>query len=336
MRIFLTGATGFIGGALARRLLLLGHQVTCLVRSPEKAKPLQEAGARLAPGDITDTASLDAAMPGHDAVIHAAALYEIGPIDKEKMVFTNVEGTRRVLEACRRHKMKTVLYVSSVAAKGETGGAVVDETFEHKQVFTTWYEYTKWSAHQLARKLREGGLPLRIVMPGVVYGPGDTSSIGRYIKDWLSRTLPARLGEGSVYTFVYIDDVVDGIVRILDRGRDGEEYLLAGMPHLWGDLGREITALSGVRGPRMAMPALLGYGYAWVAETLGRWTGVKPLVTREGVRSVDDVCMAYDSGKAIRQLGWRPRGLAEGLRPTLESLGYRVRNPAPAPASNAS
>lgn len=321
MRIFMTGATGFIGGRLAARLLADGHQLDLLVRTPKKAAALEEAGASLVKGDITEPESFREVIGEADAVIHAAAIYEIGPVDRDFMRRVNVEGTRNVLEACRDAGVSTTVYVSTIAAKGDTQGEVGDETFEHKGNFCTWYEWTKWKAHQVAVQLREAGLPLRIAMPGAVYGPGDHSAVGQYIHDFVDRKLPARIGEDTINSFVYIDDVVDGLVRVLERGEDGEDYLLAGIPYSFRELNATLQKLTGVRPPGLSFPIWMADLYARGAEAVGRWTGKTPLVTREGVKMMDGITFAFSSIKAIEQLGWPPRELEEGLAATLAARG---------------
>ncbi len=325
MRIFLTGATGFIGGALANRCLAEGHELDLLVRTPAKAKDLEQKGARLHPGDVVDRESVLAAMKGADAVVHAAALYKLGPVDRVAMQRTNVEGTRHVLEAARDLGIPRIVYVSSVAAKGETSGEIADERFEHQGRYCSWYEWTKHKAHLLARELRHQGLPVRIVMPGVVYGPGDPSAIGRYIRDYVARRLPARIGEETIYSFVHVDDVVDGILRVIERGEDGEEYLLSGIPYSFKELHRILEELTGVRPPWFKLPIPVARVYAFGAEFLGRLTGIEPLVTQEGVTSMDSACFAFSSLKAIEELGWPPRDLPDGLRQTLQAEGRAVR-----------
>lgn len=316
----MTGATGFIGGVLARRLLDAGHELHLLVRTPSRAKALADAGAHLHEGDLTDGDSIRAGMAGCDLVVHAAAWYEIGPIDREFMTRVNVEGTRNVLEAARDLDVGTTVYVSTIASKGDTGGEVADESFEHRRNFTTWYEWTKWKAHEVAKELRQEGLRLRVVMPGVVYGPDDHSAVGQYIEDYVNRKLPARIGEDTVHSFVYVDDVADGIVRVIEDGKDGEEYLLCGYPYSYRELNATLRKLTGVKPPALAFPIWAAKIYARLSEAYGRLTGKKVLVTLEGIAMMDGVTYAFSPMKAIETLGWIPRELEPGLEETLRSI----------------
>lgn len=326
MKIFLTGATGFIGGRLAERLAQ-DHEVRALVRTPAKAGSLEALGVELVPGDLNDRAALARGMDGCDAVVHGAAMYVLGRVNPDVMEEVNVGGTRRVLEAAREAGIENVVYISSVAAKGDTGGVMADETFAHRQDFPSHYERTKFEAHQVADAMIAKGLPVKVVMPGVVYGPGDQSSIMQYLRDFVRRTLPARVGEETVYSFVHVDDVVDGIVRVLTRGKPAQSYLLAGFPHSFRELNLTLVELTGVRPPRFALPLWLARIYARVSDFVGHVLGRPVLVSREGVESVADRCYAFDSTRAIRDLGWAPRPLRAGLVPTLRSLGATVREP---------
>lgn len=328
MKIFLTGATGFIGGRIVDKLVP-EHEVCALVRTPARAGHLEKKGVRLQAGDLGDRAALEKGMEGCQAVIHGAAQYELGPVNREAMTRTNVTGTRRVLEAARKAGIDRIVHISSIAAKGDTGGEMATEEFQHQQDFPSHYERTKFEAHQLVDELRKEGLPVRVVMPGTVYGPGDQSSIMQYLRDFVKRKLPARFGEDTVMSFVHVDDVADGVLRVLFEGDAGKDYLLAGFPHSFGELNQLITSLTGIRPPRLRISAGMARTYAGMSETLGHLLGRKVLVTREGVAMMDSRCYAFDSSRAIRELQWRPRTLAEGLPPTLASLGVAVKERKP-------
>ena len=197
MKIFLTGATGFIGGAVALALQERGDEVRALVRNREKAQDLEAAGVALVPGGLSDVDTIASALKGCDAAIHNAAVYEVGIKKSEHpaMYAANVEGTENVLGAALRAKTPKVVYVSTVGAFGNTKGQVVDETYEHTgEGYTSYYEETKVLAHQAARRLiDEQGLPCVIVQPGGVYGPEDHSAIGDLIERFAKGKLPAMM-----------------------------------------------------------------------------------------------------------------------------------------------
>jgi len=179
VKVFVTGGTGFIGGHVVRRLRERGDDVVALVRNPEKGAALADAGCELVAGTLADREAIRAAMDGCDAVIHGAAIYEVGIPDSARrpMYEANVAGTENVLGAALEAGIPRVVYVSTVAAFGNTHGEVVDETYQHPgESFTSYYEQTKYEAHQIAKRLIAEGLPCVIVQPGGVYGPHDHSS----------------------------------------------------------------------------------------------------------------------------------------------------------------
>src|SRR5215212_7405434 len=162
MKAFITGATGFIGSRLAQRLRERGDEVVCLVRSPEKARDLETAGCTIVEGDLSDEAAIRSAVEGCDAVFHVAADYRVGIMaeKREKMRDTNVGGTTRVLDAAIAAGAKKIVYVSTVAVFGNTRGEVVDETYTHPgDEFTSYYEQTKWEAHNVAKDRITKGAP---------------------------------------------------------------------------------------------------------------------------------------------------------------------------------
>ena len=178
MKVFVTGGTGFIGEHVVRRLLERGDEVICLARNRDKGRRLESLGAEVAEGDLSDATAIKAGMEGADAVIHGAAVYEVGIPKSEHtaMYEANVLGTETVLRAALEQKVPRVVYISTVGAFGDTHGEVVDETYEHPgKSFTSYYEETKYQAHQVAKRLiADEGLPCVIVQPGVSTAPATT------------------------------------------------------------------------------------------------------------------------------------------------------------------
>ena len=194
MKVFVTGATGFIGGEVVRQLRDRGDEVVCLVRSPEKAGKLTEMGCELVAGDLGDGDAIRAGLEGCDALIHSAAMYEVGiPESQHQAMFdANVTGTERVLEAALAAKTPRIVHVSTCGIFGNTHGEVVDESYEHPgDEFTSYYEETKLESHRIAKRMiAEDGLPCIIVQPGGVYGPGDTSQVADLVDQLLAGKLP--------------------------------------------------------------------------------------------------------------------------------------------------
>lgn len=314
--MFLTGGTGFIGGEVARLLRARGDEVRALVRTPAKAAALQALGCELVPGDLRDEAALRDACTGCDAVVHAAAVYEVGvPASaRAALVEANVRGTERVLEAALAAGVRRAVYVSTVAVFGNTGGQVADEEWVRPAGlgFTSVYEQTKVEAHERAREIAERGLELVIVQPGVVYGPGDTSEVGGLFDRLLAGKLPLLPFPELGVTPVHRDDVAAGIVLALDKGTAGASYVLAGEPTTMGALVAELATAAGRRGPYGAVPTWLLKALAPAGAVVGPLMGFPPNL-RELIASSDGVTFWARADKARRELGWTSRPLAAGL-----------------------
>jgi dihydroflavonol-4-reductase len=222
MKVFLTGGTGFIGGEVARRLRARGDDVVALVRTPGKATALSAIGCTLVQGDVADAGAVRRGLDGADAAIHGAAIYEVGilPSRRPAMYEANVTGTRTVLSAALDAGTPKVVYVSTIAAFGDTKGAVVDETYEHPGRYTSYYDETKHLAHQEARRQIAAGLPLVVVQPGAVYGPGDHSVVGDLVHKLVKGRLPFVPFPAMGLNAVHRDDVADGILLVRPRRRD--------------------------------------------------------------------------------------------------------------------
>jgi dihydroflavonol-4-reductase len=316
VRVFLTGATGFIGGQVARLLRERGDEVHALVRSPAKAAALKDAGCVLVEGDLSDEDALRTALAGCDALVHGAAVYEIGvtPARAHDLVEANVRGTERMLGAALAVGLRRAVYVSTVAVFGDTRGAVADERWVRPPAlaFTSVYEQTKAEAHGRAKEICGCGLPLVIVQPGAVYGPGDTSEIGGLFDRLLAGRLPLLPFPDLGVTPVHRDDVAAGIVLALDKGEPGASYVLGGEPIRMRDLVAALARVAGRRPPRRSLPTALVRGMAPFGRVVGPLLGFPPNL-RELVASSDGVTFWARSDKARAELGWSPRPLAEGL-----------------------
>ncbi|HEY4778093.1 MAG TPA: NAD-dependent epimerase/dehydratase family protein, partial [Solirubrobacterales bacterium] len=228
MKVFVTGGTGFIGGEVVRQLRERDDEVVCLVRSPAKAKAVEALGCELVAGDLGEKAAIRAGMEGCDAVIHAAAMYEVGipASQREPMREANVAGTENVLGAALEAKIPKVVYVSTVGI-GQTYGKTIDESYEAPDgPFTSCYEETKWQAHQVAKRLIGEGLPCTIVQPGGVYGPGDTSSVGQLLNQFLEGKMPLIPFPELGMCLTHVEDIAGGIILALDKGVAGETYVI--------------------------------------------------------------------------------------------------------------
>ena len=322
MKVFLTGGTGFIGGEVARRLRARGDDVVALVRTPGKAEALSAIGCTLVQGGLTDADAIKRGLDGADAAIHGAAVYEVGILPKERpaMFEANVTGTRNVLSAALDAGTPKVVYVSSVVAFGNTNGVIADETSEHPGRYTSYYDETKHLAHQEARRQIAAGLPLVVAQPGAVYGPKDHSVIGDLVRKVAKGRLPAipfpRMGVNAVHR----DDVADGLLLALDRGRAGEAYVLGGEVTTLGDIVRLAARVAGRRVPRLTIPSIFAKAVAPVGRVAGPLMGYPPNM-RELISSSDGVTYWATDAKARAELGYAPRDLETGLRDTLNAEG---------------
>jgi nucleoside-diphosphate-sugar epimerase len=332
MKVFLTGGTGFIGGVLARQLRGRGDDIACLVRSPGKAAELAELGCEIVAGDLGDREAQRAAMEGCDAAIHAAAMYEVGipASQRPAMREANVAGTENVLGAALAAKVPKVVYVSTCGAFGNTHHQIVDESYEHPgEDFTSYYEQTKVEAHRVARRMiAEDGLPCVIVQPGGVYGPGDTSSLGALLEQFLSGKMPLIPFPELGICLAHVDDTAAGIVLALDKGRAGETYVIAGPPTTMREAIGILAEVSGRKAPRRALPTGLMKAMTPIGPLVGKMMGQPPNL-RELITSADNVTFWATNEKAVAELGFDPRGIADGIRQTLEA---DERFPAPVAA----
>lgn len=322
MKIFVTGGTGFIGGEVVRQLRARGDEVVCLARSPEKAAKLVDLGCAIVSGDLGDEAAIREGMEGCDAVVHAAAMYEVGiPVKQHPAMYdANVRGTERVLRAALEAKIPKVVYVSTVGVFGNTHREVVDESYEHPgKEFTSYYEETKLEAHRIAKRMSaEEGLPCTIVQPGGVYGPDDTSQIADLLEQFFAGRMPLLPFPELGICLTHVEDIAGGILLALDKGTAGEIYVLSGPVTTMRDAIETVAGLTDRKAPKHAMPVPLMKAMTPIGPLVGKLMGQPPNL-RELISSADGVTFWASHEKASRELGYAPRGMEEGLRQTLEA-----------------
>jgi nucleoside-diphosphate-sugar epimerase len=332
VKVFVTGGTGFIGGEVVRQLRARGDEVVCLVRSPEKAAKVTELGCTLVSGDLGDAEALRRGMDGCDAVIHAAAMYEVGIPAKQRpaMWEANIAGTEHVMNAALEAGVPKVVYVSTCGAFGNTHRKVVDETYEHPgKEFTSYYEETKVEAHRIVKRMvTEQGLPAVIVQPGGVYGPDDTSQVADLLEQFFAGRLPLMPFPELGICLTHVSDIAAGILLALDKGRVGEAYVLSGPVTTMREAIETVAAATDRKAPQREMPVGLLKAMTPIGPLIGKLMGQPPNL-RELISSADGVTFWASHEKASRELGYAPRGLEEGLRQTLEADG---RFPSPATA----
>jgi dihydroflavonol-4-reductase len=308
VRALLTGATGFVGSAVARALLREGWQVRALVRQNSNRRNLQGLEIDTVAGDLNDRSSLDHAVAGCEAVFHVAADYRLGASRPEELYRTNVEGTRNVLNASRSAGVGRVVYTSSVATIGipADGSPGREETPVALADMIGHYKRSKFLAEQVARDAARAGASVVIVNPSTPIGPGDVkpTPTGQMVLDAAAGRMPAYLDTGL--NVVHVDDVAAGHLLAFHRGRDGERYILGGDDMTLREILVEIARIAGRSPPRIRLPNAAVLPLAYAAEAIARLTGRTTRVTVEAVRMARKR-MFFSSDKAVRELGYRWR-----------------------------
>ena len=326
MRYFITGGTGFIGGRLIAQLIAAGHQVTCLVRNPDKATNLAQQGVTLVKGDVSDRIVMNSAMRGLDGVFHMAALYKFGPEFKDQMHAANVEGTRHVLEAAAEAGVPKIVYTSTVGVFGNTRGQIVDESYRvAQQTLSSEYERTKWAAHyEVAVPLQQKGVPLVIVQPGGVTGPGDTSPLNLVYDLYLNR-MPVMMGPRAGLTVAHVADIATGHRLAMEQGRVGESYILAGPALTYKQMMELWQKICGLPAPKLWLPGWTAHTSAVVMAGLERVLKLKLALSSEALETQADYTFYASSDKARHELGWQPRPLEQAFKEVLDDKLARRR-----------
>ncbi len=321
MKAFITGATGFIGGHVARELRERGDEVVALVRSPDKAAELRELGCELVEGDLSTEEAIAKGMEGADAVFHIGAVYKVGipKSQHEAMYDTNVRGTERVLDAAIEARIPRIVYVSTCAYFGDTGGKVVDESYRRPgRDFTSYYDETKFLAHEVAEDRIAKGAQIVMVQPGGVYGRGDHSELGNMIDQAATGKLPAKMFPEAGFMLCHVEDIAAGILLAHDKGEVGESYVLSGEQSTLGEVVDRVCDIAGRKPPRMTMPAIVLKASAPLGPVVGPLLGFPPNL-RELIKSSHGVTFWATDAKARRELGFEPRDLDTGLRQTVSA-----------------
>ncbi|MEP7356853.1 MAG: NAD-dependent epimerase/dehydratase family protein [Anaerolineales bacterium] len=324
MKYLVTGATGFVGAHVVKQLLVGGHAVNAVVRSPGKAAALADFGVKLFPGDVADKASLLAPMEGVDGVFHIAGWYKVGARDKSQARATNVDGTRNVLETMRELNIAKGVYTSTLAVFSDTHGQKPDETFRFTGKHISVYDQTKAEAHDIAEGFIRNGLPLVIVQPGLIYGPGDTSALAPSIQQYLRRRLPV-VPRGTTFCWAHVDDIARGHLLAMEKGKIGESYIIAGPCHKlteFFDLAEEIT---GVPAPKTRPAPGLMRAMAGLMSVIEKVAPVPETYSSEYLRVNGGTTYMGDNAKARRELGYSPRSLREGMTETLKYEMERLK-----------
>lgn len=331
MKVMLTGATGFLGSEIARQLVAAGHRLRVLVRKTSKLDGLRGLDIEKVEGDILDRDSVLGALDGCEAVIHTAAAVAFRRRDRETLYRSNVEGTKTVLGAALEKKVKRAVYTSSIAAVGATvEPRLLDETSTWDlEAYELHYVTAKKRAEEEALELARKGLPLVVLNPGSILGPGDLYlSSTKLIHEWAKGRMRVHTGGGA--SFCDVREVARAHVDALERGRVGERYILAGLNKSYGELYQLASRIAGLEATRRAP-----YAIAWVAARISE------LVARVRPHSFEELnvpivrfgqLFSYmDASKARNELGYTVRPFEETLRDTIADHVRRGLYPASTP-----
>jgi dihydroflavonol-4-reductase len=313
-KVLVTGASGFVGSAVARKLVERGFSVRALVRPTSPTTHLSGLDLEFVRGDLRDADSLRQAMTGVRWLFHVAADYRLWARDPAELMQTNVLGTRTLMEQAMRAGVERVVYTSSVATLScRSNGQSADETtpLQDGQAIGT-YKRSKVAAERLVGSMIARGLPAVIVNPSTPVGPCDVrpTPTGRIIVEAASGRMPAFVNTGL--NMVHVDDVAAGHILAFERGRIGERYILGGQNASLSEILITIAAQSGRRPPRLRIPRVAVVPLAIVSEAMARRSGREPLVTLDGLR-MSKAQMFFTSAKAERELGFQARPYAEGI-----------------------
>jgi dihydroflavonol-4-reductase len=321
MRVYLTGGTGYIGKALARRLVDAGHEVRALVRPTSQVEPLRQLGIATFAGDLTDRASMREGMSGADWVIHAGAeLNDGGPLNV--MQGANVQGSENVASLAYKLGVGRFLSVSSMAYWGGSpdDGSPADEETPPHLPFPSLYSATKNAGERVIQEWAGRGLKVNTVFPSLVYGPpGKKEGANSILRQLVKRRLPALVGAGRKTAWIFLDDLVEGILRVMEKAPPGRGFLMAGDVAALRDLAAKVCALAGVAPPRLRLPVGLARLALGVAGPLYRLRGRQAPFTAAQLASIERH-WNFSDARARRELDWQPRTLDQGLPPTVEWL----------------
>ncbi len=319
MKYFVTGGTGYIGGHLVAKLIARGDHVTCLVRNPEIAASLAKQGVTLVKGDVSDQVVMREAMRGVDGVFHIAALYKLGLEFKDQMAEANVAGTRNTLTAAIDASVPKIVYTSTVGVFGNTHGKVVDESYRvERQGLASKYERTKWAAHyEVAVPLQQKGAPIVIVQPGGVTGPGDTSPLSMVYDLYLNR-MPLMMGPQAGLTVAHVDDIADGHILAMEKGRNGESYNLAGTALTYKQMMETWQSICGIPAPKLWLPGWTASLSAQLVGGLEQLFKLKLTLSSESLMTQADYTYYGTSDKARRELAWQPRPMEQTFKEVLD------------------
>ncbi len=324
--VLVTGASGFVGSAVARGAAARGANVRVLARPTSPRANFEGYDCEIAQGDMRDAASVARAMDGVQFLFHVAADYRLWARDPNEIIVNNREGTRIVMEAARAAGVERIVYTSSVATlTPHDDGSDADERDRADMNSAIGaYKKSKVAAERVVESFAAQGLPVVLVSPSTPIGPRDIrpTPTGRIIVEAATGRMPAYVDTGL--NLVHVDDVAEGHLLALETGRIGENYILGGQNATLKQMLDEIARLTGRKAPRIRLPRAPLYPLAHAAEAIARLTGKEPFVTADAL-DMSKHLMFFSSAKAARELGYTARPYGAALEDALNwfrAAGY--------------
>ena len=306
MKSLVTGANGFTGSHLVRRLLQRGDEVVAYVRHSSDLSRLQGLPIELAYGNITDESTLTQAMENVEQVFHIAAYVELGLVDADLMEAVNVKGTKTVLIAAQSANVKRMIHCSTIGIYGDTQGRTIDETFiREQQGFSSAYDQTKFDGQRLVDNAANNGFHVVSVMPSGIFGPDDPH-FGPVVQQFLRGKLKVWAAGDRITGIVHVDDLVEAMILAIEQGQRGAHFIISAGELTTNEMFSVFSQATGIPMPK-EVPAPLVRFAGQLLDPIGQWFRWQPPISRERVHYLYDRCVRVDASKARQELGWAPR-----------------------------
>ncbi len=313
MKSLVTGANGFTGSHLVRRLLTRGDEVVTYVRPSSDLSRIEGLPIEVVYGQITDEAHLNKAMQEVQQVFHIAAYVELGLVDAPLMERVNVHGTQAVLAAAKKRGVERMIHCSTIGIYGDTQGRKIDETFVREQKdFSSAYDRTKYFAQKAVDEAASNGFHVVSVMPSGIFGLGDPH-FGPVVQQYLKGGLKVWAAGDRITGIVHVDDLVEAMILAIDQGNCGDHFIISAGEMTTHEMFGIFSQETGIPVPRELPPRLVRW-VGNVLDPLGRLLKWQPPISRERVHYLYDRCVRVDASKARRKLNWHPRSVEMTLR----------------------
>lgn len=325
MNYFVTGATGYIGAHLVKRLTSKGHTVHALVRNQKKAQAIKNSLVELFEGDLMQPHTIDHAMQGCDYVFHLAAFAKVWAKESKIFFDQNVKGTTHVLEAAIKNNVKRCVFTSTAGVLGPSFNEAVTEKSSRDLDFFSEYESSKALSESKIKDYVNEGLDVVIVSPTRVYGPylfGQSQSVTLLVEKFIKRNWRLVPGNGKkTGNYIFIDDVVQGHLAAMEKGRKGHTYILGGTNHNYFDFFDVLKKVSGIERSMIKTPFMVQLLFSQL-QLIKTWFGNEPLITPKWINK-GRYNWSVSPAKAVEELGLKMTPLDVGLKATIDWIHSR-------------